>query len=110
MDKGAPDDLIAMALSAPSSKKALETVYECMETYDSQNTLLSQFTELDTITSMLTVFNSEDGQSHLVYQQDHPTKAGQEVVFDLAGYLVSFNLPGQHIPDRYHIAMFHRLL
>lgn len=95
-----PDDLLATALSSPTAKKSLEAVYRCLDTYGSQNPLLSQFNDLDTIGSLLTVFNSEDGQCHLVHPPDHPTKAGQEMMFDFAGYLVNFNLPGGNIPER----------
>lgn len=72
-----------------------------METHRSQNPLLSEYDDIVTIRKNTSVFNVDDGTVHLVYPESHPTRPLQEVRFDVAGYIVSFNLPGQGVPQRY---------
>lgn len=96
-----PDNLLSMALSSPTAKKDLAAVYHCMHTHGSSNPILGDFNDIDKIRQLATMLHADDATTHLVYHDDHPTKAGTEVMFDLAGYIVALNLPGQYIPKRY---------
>lgn len=102
-NRSSPDELLGTVLSAPSAKSELSTVWRCMENYRSSNLLLSDFTDVQKIRKLASVLNADDGTVHLVYRDDYkgPAKPGSEIIFDVAGYLVSFNLPGQGFPQRY---------
>lgn len=102
-NRASPDELLSTVLSAPTAKSDLSTVWDCMETYRSNNPLLSDFTEINQVKAIASVLNADDGTAHLVYRDDYqgPAKPRSEIVFDVTGYLISFNLPGQGFPQRY---------
>lgn len=95
-----PDECISIVLASPTAKSNLSAVYECMRSSQSSNLLLSEFDDIDKIRDIATVMNADDGTTHLVYPDDHPTHARMELMFDVAGYLISFNLPGHQVPLR----------
>lgn len=74
-----------------------------MHAHPSSNLLLSEFDDVDKIRNIATVLNADDGTGHLVYREDYPIErcCGMELNFDVAGYLITFNLPGRFVPQRY---------
>lgn len=101
MDNQPPaDELLAMTITTERSKRDLISVYECMHGFPQENPALSTFSDLDTIRDQITVLHGTDNAiDYLVFNEEHPD-SGKEVFFDVAGYIVSFNLPGSSISKR----------
>lgn len=101
MDNQAPpDELLALAITTETSANRLRDVYENMRNQQDGNPLLATYHDFDRIRQDIRVLHGTDNEvDYLVYADNHPL-AGQEVYFDLAGYICSFNLPGNTISTR----------
>lgn len=88
-------------MTTDSSIQRLATVYEAMRRNSEGNPLLASYHDFDTIRDNIIVLHgTENERDYLVYNDQHP-KAGQEVHFDIAGYICSFNLPGNSVTTRW---------
>lgn len=94
------DDLLTLAISSRTATENLASTNNMHERLHSDNPLLRVYQDVDTIRSHLTVLHgTDDIVDYIVYNDDHPN-SGQEVYFDVLGYLVSFNLPGNCMSQR----------
>lgn len=96
-----PDELLAMTITTERSREDLISVYDCLRQYPQENPLLCAFDDLDVVRDQLCVLHGTDNAiDYLVFNEQHPN-AGQEAFFDVAGYIVSFNLPGSSLSQRF---------
>lgn len=94
------DDLLPSVLASKQAKDDLAVLYTRLAASSDIEPLLSSFVDLDRIRdTMLTYEGTDNNVQHLVYRDGH-NKAGEEVVFSLAGYVGSFNLPGCSMTPR----------
>lgn len=103
MDNAAPaDELLTHILASKQAHNDLEDVLLALQaTQHIDNPSLSAFHTLDTIRDTITVLHGEsEGIDYLVYKEGHK-KEGEEVRFDVAGYVASFSLPCHGLSQRY---------
>lgn len=63
--------------------------------------MLGEFTDMDTIRDTMSVFHGTDNAiDYLVYKEGHE-RAGEEVCFQIAGYITSFALPCHGLARRF---------
>lgn len=94
------DDLLPSILASKQAKDDLTTLYTRLAESKDREPLLSSFIDLDHIRDTTVVYEGTDNTvQHLVYREGHD-KAGEEVVFSVAGYIGTFNLPGYSLSPR----------
>lgn len=101
MDESTPsDDLLTLAISSRTATENLAFMNRRHAHLQSDNPLLQIYQDVDTVRSHLTVLHGTDNVvDYIVYDDDHPSR-GQEAHFDVLGYMVSFNLPGNCMSQR----------
>lgn len=101
MDETTPsDDLLTLAISSRTATENLASMNRRHGHLQSDNPLLQVYQDVDAIRSHLTVLHgTDDVVDYIVYNDDHPA-SGQEAHFDVLGYVVSFNLPGNYMSQR----------
>lgn len=103
MDNAAPaDELLTHILASKQARNDLEDVLLSLRTTQHMsNPPLSAFHDQDAIRDTITVLHgANQSVDYLVYQNGHE-RAGEEVRFDVAGYLASFSLPCHGLSQRY---------
>lgn len=99
-DRAPSDDLLTLAVTSRSAVETLAHFNERRERLHSENPPLHRYQDVDSVRSDLTVLHGTDNTiDYIVYNDDHP-HSGQEVYFDVLGYVVSFNLPGNCMSQR----------
>lgn len=101
MEESKPsDDLLTLAISSRTATENLASASKRHDRLHSENPLLQVYQDMDAVRSHLTVLHGTDNRvDYIVYNDDHPS-GGQEVYFDVLGYVVSFNLPGNCMSQR----------
>lgn len=98
-----PDEFLALVLESVRSKKDLDAVHDCMRAFPPSNPPLFTFNSMDTIRNQLTVLHDgRSGMDYLVFKESNNSAlTGTEAVFDVAGYVAAFSLPGHVTSDRF---------
>lgn len=99
-DRTPSDDLLTLAVTSRSAAETLAHFNNRRDHLQSENPPLRMYQDVDTVRSHLTVLHGTDNTvDYIVYNDDH-ANSGQEAYFDVLGYMVSFNLPGNCMSQR----------
>lgn len=96
-----PNEAFVRVVTSKESRSDLEQVYACMKRYPSTDPQLSDFHDIDAIRRQIVILTDPDRKTdYLVYNSEHK-RAREEVCFQTAGYIASFDLPCHGVTRRY---------